>query len=113
MKIRDRAARALDLTHRFADRGPRTHFARERLAERLDTNKPILKKDVLWLEHVIAEENDRSRNGTFWYDQGNILNRAVERLSFHIWPTMESFRQSALKAMRSELGIARMQKDNA
>jgi hypothetical protein len=52
----ERAARALDLTHRCGERGPRTWLARNRLATALDLNRPLRLAEIAWLEHVAAGE---------------------------------------------------------
>lgn len=58
--IMDRAANALDLTHQFDSRGPRTYLCRQRIATSLDqVEKPQI-KDIKWLEHVIEIETGNS-----------------------------------------------------
>lgn len=52
---RDLAAKALDLTHRIGERGPKTFNARRRVAEWLDMGGAAprgLRRDVAWLLQV-------------------------------------------------------------
>ena len=53
--LRDRVARALDLTHAFDGRGLRTYGARQRLAAWLDGSGCLNLSDVRWLERVEAD----------------------------------------------------------
>lgn len=49
---RDMAARALDLTHGMAERGPRTYIARQKVATWLDLGGKVtqeIRLAVLWL----------------------------------------------------------------
>jgi hypothetical protein len=54
---RDRAAAALDLTHRIGERGPKTFQARERVAAWLDIGGRVPKADIQWLEKVSKRAN--------------------------------------------------------
>lgn len=58
MKLKMRAATALDLTHAVGERGPMTMWCREVLARWLDTergHKNIVKKAIAHLEMVAAK----------------------------------------------------------
>ena len=46
---RERAAKALDRTHKIGEKGPRTYNARKRLSMALDKHSKINRKDIAWL----------------------------------------------------------------
>jgi hypothetical protein len=54
-RLRNRAAKALDLSLPLAHRGPKTVNIRERVAEALDLGKPVTIRDIEWLEYIIHE----------------------------------------------------------
>jgi hypothetical protein len=59
MNMKERAAKALDLTHSVDGRGPRTHMARTFVANWLDGGfwpKESVKRDIIWLEGIIKYE---------------------------------------------------------
>ncbi len=56
-------ATALDLTHRYDNRGPRTHQARQRVAHALDIGAkvtPVLHKHYRWLMYVASPQSRRN-----------------------------------------------------
>ena len=56
------AAGALERTHAFGERGPRTFMARQRVATWLDTGRGSLRKvraDIAWLNEVVKRESQR------------------------------------------------------
>lgn len=58
----NRAAAALDATHRVGERGPKTFQARQRIAAALDAGRRPLVKDIRWLEQVAQKKANPARS---------------------------------------------------